>query len=244
MKPVMCPATGTSVKKWKSAADFLDAGRGHGCTDEARLAQLERDQHKTYGDTPGQLATMPMSDAIVSSPPYERSIDHSENPERRKERAADFRCGVQTMRYGQNPHTFLSKDPSGLNNDERAAIAATNPQIGALEGETFWSAAKQIVAEAFAILKPGGVAVWVVKPFVRNKAIVDFPADWRKLCESVGFVTEREVHAMLVAEETRSHLFDGEVTKRRERKSFFRRLAEKKGSPRIDFEVVYFMVKR
>lgn len=30
---------------------------------------------------------------------------------------------------------------------------------------------------------------------------------------------------------------------RRERKSFFRRLAEKKGSPRIDWEVVWFMRK-
>ena len=88
------------------------------------------------------------------------------------------------------------------------------------------------------------MAVWVVKHFVRNKQRVDFPGDWRKLCEHVGFETIQEVHASLVSEETRSHLFDGERTTRRERKSFFRRLAEKKGSPRIDFETVLFMVKR
>lgn len=155
--------------KWKSSADFLSAGRGHGCSDEARLAQLERDKGKTYGDSDGQLWQQ--------------------------------------------------------------------------QGETFWTAAAQIVAEAFAILKPGGVAVWVVKAFVRNKQIVDFPGDWRKLCEHAGFVTVREVHAMLVAETTHNDLFDGERTTKRERKSFFRRLAEKKGSPAIDFETVLFMVK-
>lgn len=155
--------------KFKSPADFLTAGRGHGCSDEARLAQMERDQQKTYGTSDGQL--------------------------------------------------------------------------GNEGGETFWSAARGVVAEAYAILKPGGVAAWVVKAFVRDKQIVDFPGDWRKLCEHVGFETIKEVHASLVAEDSAPNLFGGEIVTRRERKSFFRRLAEKKGSPRIDFEVVYFMRK-
>jgi hypothetical protein len=38
------------------------------------------------------------------------------------------------------------------------------------------------------------------------------------------------------------HAFDGSV-KRAESKSFFRRLAEKNGSPRIDHETVFCMVK-
>ena len=84
----------------------------------------------------------------------------------------------------------------------------------------------------------------MTKAFVRNGKLVDFPGDWRKLCEFVGFETFMEVRAMLVAEEATNDLFDGEGVKRRERKSFFRRLAEKKGSPRIDFETVLFMRKR
>jgi hypothetical protein len=42
---------------------------------------------------------------------------------------------------------------------------------------------------------------------------------------------------MLVKETTQNGLF-GTITEKKERKSFFRRLAEKKGSPKIDFEVV------
>jgi hypothetical protein len=86
------------------------------------------------------------------------------------------------------------------------------------------------------------MAVFVVKAFVRNKQIVDFPGDWRRLCEHVGFETVQEVHAMLVAEESKAGLF-GDRTITRARKSFFRRLAEAKGSPKIDYETVLFTRK-
>ena len=82
----------------------------------------------------------------------------------------------------------------------------------------------------------------LVKHFVRNGKLVDFPGDWRRLCEHVGFELVQEVHASLVETTTHRTLF-GEKTTERARKSFFRRLAEKRGSPRIDYECVLFMRK-
>jgi hypothetical protein len=114
----------------------------------------------------------------------------------------------------------------------------TEPSIG--EPETFWAASRTILLECRHILKPGGWAVFVCKNFVRNKQIVPFCDDWCKLLESCGFTVERRIHAMLVKETTHTDLFGVEQTKRKERKSFFRRLAEKKGSPPIDFEEVIF----
>jgi hypothetical protein len=184
-----------------------------------------------YGASAGQLGVMKMhdvADALVSSPPHEGSLAASTPGIDWSKAKRDSSGGGEHQAPGASVN---------------AAYPPTDGNVGNATGETFWSAALDIVREAYAVLKPGGTAVWVVKMFVRDKQIVDFPADWRKLCESVGFVTETEVHAMLVAEETKSHLFDGEVTTRRERKSFFRRLAEKKGSPRIDWETVYFMRK-
>jgi hypothetical protein len=214
--------------KFKTPEHGLQAGRGHGASDAARLRQLERDREKTYGDSAGQLAAMPMEDvdAVVSSPPYEGSLSASED-------GIDWQKAnsEETPRHQLKGQSAAPSYPTNGDN------------IGNATGETFWSAAHQIVTESFAILKPGGTAVWVVKAFVRDKKVVDFPGDWRKLCERVGFETLCEIHASLVAEETKSHLFDGEVTTRRERKSFFRRLAEKKGSPPIDYETVYFMRK-
>lgn len=175
----------------------------------------------------GNLETLTLGDvaAVVTSPPYMGEAVRPSGID-------GFKFGPDVKRGGPNSqiHAVGYGDSEG--------------QLGGLRSEeTFWSAAKQVVAESFAILRPGGTAVWVVKAFVRDKQLVDFPGDWRRLCEHVGFETSREVHASLVHEEVRSHLFDGEVVKRRERKSFFRRLAEKKGSPRIDFEVVLFMRK-
>ncbi len=192
----------------------------------------ERTYQGTAADrVDGNLETMPLgavADALVSSPPYEGSLAASTD-------GIDW----QQAKRANNDHSGQQRPGASV----AATYPATDGNVGNATGETFWSAALDIVRESYAILKPGGTAVWVVKHFVRDKAIVDFPGDWRKLCESVGFETVTEVHAMLVAEETKNDLFDGPTVKRRERKSFFRRLAEKKGSPRIDFETVYFMRK-
>ena len=188
-----------------------------------------------YGETPGQLGEMPAGavDAVVSSPPYEGSVNATDH-------------GIDWSKAG--PATGNRKRGDDCKHGQtlldQLAYGNTEGQIGAETGDTFWTAAHAIVRESYAILKPGGYAVWVVKHFVRKGKLVDFPGDWRRLCEHVGFELVQEVHASLVTEETKSHLFDGERTTRRERKSFFRRLAEKKGSPRIDFECVLFMRKR
>ncbi len=48
---------------------------------------------------------------------------------------------------------------------------------------------------------------------------------------------------MLVKEKRHKSLYGGEIVTRTERKSFFRRLAESKGSPRIDYEEVLIVRK-
>jgi len=79
---------------------------------------------------------------------------------------------------------------------------------------------------------------------VKNKQLVDFPGQWRQLCEAVGFESVHEHHAMLVHHKGTSNTLEGGTVEHiTESKSFFRRLAEKKGSPRIDYETVLCMVK-
>lgn len=84
----------------------------------------------------------------------------------------------------------------------------------------------------------GGHAVFVVKSFVRDKKIVDFPGQWAQLCEAVGFRLLHHHRASLVEHSGTQGGFDEDKEIRVERKSFFRRLAEAKGSPRIDHESV------
>jgi len=192
------------------------------------------------GTTPGNLATM-----TVSSPPWEnveganaghKFADVEGTAERRAE-------GYATGRLRGH---YASKQAimAQLERENGYAYGTDPGNIGNQAGDTFWSAARTIVEQVYQVLRPGGHAVWVVKAFVRDGQIVDFPGQWQALCESCGFVTLHEHHAMLTEERGTQIGLDGNHnTKRVERKSFFRRLAESKGSPRIDYETVLCMVR-
>lgn len=192
----------------------------------------------SYGESAGQLSGLKDDgfDAAISSPPYEDSLsrDTVDADARRayaREHGIDNAANVTIVEMGR----------IGARDQE---YGATPGQIGNDSGETFWSAAAQIVAQAFEALAPGAHAVWVVKGYIKDKKLVDFPEQWRALCESVGFVTLHEHRAMLVERRGTSLTLDGEeIHHEVSRKSFFRRLVESKGAPRLDYETVYCMVK-
>ena len=156
-------------------------------------------------------------DLICSSPPYEKA--HAANT---------------------SDSDVLNKNRKDLrkwawNETQQGNTAG---QLGNTQGDTFWGAAKQIVAQCYQILKDGGVAIWVVKGFIRKGRIVDFPGDWRRLCESVGFQTLHEHHAMLFKEERFTALWGEELIDRTDRNSFFRTLCNNKAGWRAYWEIV------
>ena len=174
-----------------------------------------------YGKADGQIAAMPAGDfeLAVSSPPFEKQVPSHDN----------FVAAHDTRR----------RMDTGTD-----AYGDTPGQLGATGADDFWTAARAIVEQTYAVLAPGGHACWVVKDFVRNKQRVEFSDQWRRLCEAVGFRTLHLHRAWVVEHRGTQYGPDGErVTTTVERKSFFRRLAEKKGSPRIDWEVVLCMEK-
>ena len=184
------------------------------------MGQSQRRQG--YGQTKGNLGNLKAGDVdvILSSPPYEG-------------------CPIPettTKRYGDNPDKTLTEQ-------RKIGYGTTNGNIGVTQGPTFWQAAKEILEQCHKILRPGGHAIWVCKDFVRKGQRVTFSDDWQKLCEAVGFKTLHRHRAMLVKEDVKDDLFGGQIVKKTERKSFFRRLAEANGSPKIDWEDVICMEK-
>ena len=177
-----------------------------------------------YGQTKGNLGNLKAGDVdvILSSPPYEGSNQ-------------DYKSGysfIKTERkYDKEIHCGQAK------------YGQSDGQLGQEQGPTFWQAAKEILEQCHKILRPGGHAIWVCKDFVRKGQRVPFSDDWQRLCESVGFKTLHRHKAMLVKEDVKDDLFGGQIVKKTERKSFFRRLAEAKGSPKIDWEDVICMEK-
>ena len=169
------------------------------------------------GDTTGQLSAMPEGNAaaVIGSPPY-----------------ADQQVGTGGEgRTGWRGYM-----------DHGGGLRSAPEQMASMPTDTFWSAAAAIVAQCRMILRPGGHAIWVTKRFVRNKAIVEFSDQWQSLCEAQGFRLVCRHRAMLVAYHGEQDDMLGETkVLTTEKKSFFRRLAERKGSPRIDHEDVICM---
>jgi hypothetical protein len=209
---------------------------------ERKLKEGVEKTERPYGETDGQLGAMPADgfELAVSSPPYvamqveknAKSIDRSKQYEAYKKSG-----GGQTFEQfcrTQDIHSQGYGESDGQLSSMR----------GGDSGDDFWLAARVIVEQVHQSLAPGGHACWVVKDYVKSKQIVPFSDRWRQLCEAVGFETLHEHRAMLVHHKGRQGMLDGGVHEiKTESKSFFRRLAEKKGSPRIDWEVVWCMRK-
>lgn len=135
--------------------------------------------------------------------------------------------------------------PHDSNGNLKADYGSTPGQLGQESKETFWGAARLICSESYLALKPDSYAFWVCKGFVRDGALVDFPDQWRRLNEAVGFEFVEEIRAMQVSPEAYQATLAGGTKKlQKQRKSFFRRLHESRpGAIRIDWETVIIMRK-
>ena len=172
----------------------------------------------------GNLASMQAKEgdlqAVITSPPYVESLG-SDDPQKRGGLFRDPKRGgdkTLTATYGQ-----------------------TDGQLGGMKikDDTFWAAARLIVEQCRAVLAEGSPAVFVTKDFVKNWQRLPFSMQWVQLCEACGFALVVHIRAWLVEERGAQYDLDGDlIVKKVEHKTFFRRVAEKKGSPRIDWEDV------
>ncbi len=250
-----------------SSPPFLASSGGTRSNGDAELDAVRSRQAagnwagEMYGQTPGQLGGMEIGslDDVISSPPYADGCRHTggDNAPGKLEggeiRLPGLKGVVSSPPYAESDQNYkegwarfhANHEPLWKNDSQREAqYGATAGQLGAVKGDTFWAAARQIVENCYRGLKPGGHALWVVKNYVKGGKIVPFVDQWRLMCESVGFTTLHEHRALLVGRQVTKYTLEGEpVLERKERKSFFRRLAEKNGSPRIDWECVLCMAK-
>ena len=176
---------------------------------------------------------------ICTSPPWADSLSSGE---------LTWEQAVQIAEK-QNKTWRQGRDTAGIENQARNLMrktghnyGSTEGQLGAETGDSYWQAMRLVYAQCLEALKPGGIMAVVVKRYVKNKKIVELSDQTMQLLIHVGFEPVERVKAMLVKETTSAGLF-GEIKTTKARKSFFRRLAESKGSPPIDWEDVLFVRK-
>lgn len=238
-----------------------------------RNAGPSQTANQRYGDSPGQIAGLPEGQiaAVITSPPFSAPNMQPKIGQGHRENCPDpisqgsTEGNIETLPPGQIAAVVtsppfedctLTKDKKfiaqierdkrngsrlqGGNND---GYGQSYGQIGNDKGESYWSAMQKVYASAFQAIKPGGIIVVVVKDYVSKRKRVPLCDDTLKLLVHCGFKPLERIHAMLTQSRVEQDLLLGTVTVKKERKSFFRRLAEKKGSPAIDYEVVLFCKK-
>jgi len=201
-----------------------------GSDDPDKRGGLYRDEKRrkdvnltgVYGQSEGQLGSMPEGTLVASSPPYEGSLQ-PETPEQTARKEARI-AKSKSLHDGRKPKTD-SQGEAGMG----GGYGITDGQLGTETGDTFWSAARTILLQLHSVLRPGAHCIFVTKRFVRNKAIVDFSKQWAMLCESCGFKLIHWHRCWMVEEGEAQLDFDGnEHVKTVKHLSFFRRLHARK----------------
>jgi hypothetical protein len=241
------------VDRGQSKVDFeskRQAARGRDPNGAGHLGSCA-----SYGATPGQVGALPAGglDGVLTSPPYLETTNHKKESPSRQRLEAGASPGAMDCRYGKSPGQVgvtgdLSCNPTcatcgGRKRGTAKRCGCAEPDWrfrGEPLGETYWQAVRQIYGQCLLALKPGGTLCVTVKSYVKGGKLIDLPAQTEALLEYLGFRVFLRVKASLVKETREPGLFEPEVVRVKKRVSFFRRLAEKRGSPAVDHECVLF----
>lgn len=243
----------------------IDYSKARGKKDGLKPSTARDTIGGSYGSTPGQIGALRAGtlDGAVTSPPYISGGHHPDQTGAWNMNGRGQGGTREQANYGEtdgqigrlppgdldgiatsppwenqlNNHDKVFVPPKATPGVYQADYGDTVGQLGTTTGDTYWHAVAEVYAQCLIALKPGGVMAVVVKDYVKNKQRVPLSDQTWELLARVGFTPIERVRAMLVADEV---MLTGDV-KRTERKSFFRRLAEKKGSPPIDHEDVLFL---
>jgi len=129
---------------------------------------------KGYQGSPENIGNLPYIDTIITSPPYADTND-------RKNRKMDSTRGIKN-RALDLPENKQNIGNLPLGNIERL-MRNGKP--------TYLSEMLKVYSEMFKVLKHGGIAIIIVKPFIRNRKVVDLPYHTWLLMEKVGFKLEK-----------------------------------------------------
>lgn len=200
-------------------------GLGHGLGTHTEIDQEKKVDNiiYKYGNSEGQLSHM---SGCISSPPFEAVTG-----DRPSQQLIDSVANGELNHFGPAVSS-------------REGYGETEGNIGNDSGDTFWMASRKILEELYKVLKPGGHAIFVCKRYVKAGKAVPFSGQWLRLCMAVGFIPLHWHKAH--QSESRGDQYDlmgNLIHKKVRRASFFRIMAEKKGSPVIEYEDVLCLMK-
>jgi len=193
-----------------------------------------------YSDNPDNIGNLSLGDidVIITSPPYESALEGTSRHTRggiasRDPALAQTETYSTVLSVKQGVPVMYSPNPDNIGNlknrDEDYEMLEREKRLETLykrllrDGKpTYLSEMLKVYNEMYKVLKPNGYAIVIIKPFIRNKQVIDLPYYTWLMMERTGFKPEKIYKLRL------------------EIKSFWRVLYYKKNPdvPRINHEYV------
>jgi DNA modification methylase len=130
----------------------------------ARLAMQEKYTNQMVSD--GNIASLKYGevDAVITSPPYEKTVkDHGKSDRANK---------INIEKKNTSSFSYNADNPDNIGNKAK---------------ETYLEAMLKVYSEMFTVIKSGGIAAVIVKPFIRERKVVDLPFQTWLLMQKCGF---------------------------------------------------------
>ena len=154
-----------------------------------------------YG-SPQNIDNLPHGsiDAIITSPPYEAALEGTSRhtrggiASRDKKLAQTGSYTILTEDTKKGVPICYSPNPQNIGNLKSSDEEYENLRRGLMTKSgkpTYLSEMLKVYREMWKVLKPGGRAIVVVKPFIRNKRVVDLPYHTYLLMKLAGFELEQ-----------------------------------------------------
>jgi DNA modification methylase len=122
-------------------------------------------------------------DAVITSPPYDSALEGTTRHTRGGIVSRDKKCASSGFFTGYSPN---KQNIGNLKSSEEEYEALRK---GLMKGKkpTYLSEMLCVYREIWKVLKPGGLAIIVVRPFIRRKKVIDLPYYTYLLMSKVGF---------------------------------------------------------
>jgi predicted RNA methylase len=155
--------------------------------------------------------------------------------------SGQFTSAVFSPPYGSRVDDHGTDKP-GYENGESVGnyglLTAAEGQVGVMrahqknaEESGYWANCRAIYRSLFTVLAPNAVVALVVKDYVKDFAVVPVCDQTSILMQEYGFIPLETTYCMLAS-------VDKKTGATKWNKGQFRRMAEEKGVPRIDYELV------
>jgi DNA modification methylase len=188
----------------------INSGGMKGLKNAPKPSSVGRDGNpQLYSDNPNNIGNLSFGtvDAIITSPPYESALEGTSRHTRggiasRDPKLAQSGTYSTVLSVKPGVPVMYSPNPDNIGNlknrDEDYELVEHERDLESLyrrllkNGKpTYLSEMLKVYSEMYKVLKPGGYCIVVVKPFIRNKRVVDLPYYTWLLMERVGFKLEK-----------------------------------------------------